>query len=55
MDILGHTLELGQLKFLIMIVDYFIKWIETYDLEKINDFNILKFFKRNILARYGIS
>lgn len=44
----------GQLKFLIMAIDYFTKWIEEETLGKITTKNILKNFKRNILARYKI-
>jgi transposase InsO family protein len=35
-------------------VDYFTKWIEAEPLAKITAHNILRFFKRNILARFGI-
>lgn len=44
----------GQLKFIFMEVKYFTKWIEVDALSKITPTNILKFFKRSILARYGI-
>jgi transposase InsO family protein len=35
-------------------VDYFTKWIEAEPLAKITASNILRFFKRDILARFGI-
>lgn len=55
MDILGpFPLAPGQLKLLIIVVDYFTKWIEEKVLANITATNVLKLFKRNILARYGI-
>jgi hypothetical protein len=55
MDLLGpFPVAAGQNKFLIVGVDYFTKWIEAEPLAKITAFNILRFFKRNILARFGI-
>ncbi|MCI06452.1 gypsy retrotransposon integrase-like protein [Trifolium medium] len=55
MDILGpFPMASGQNKYLIVVVDYFTKWIEAEPLAKISAFNILRFFKRNILARFGI-
>jgi hypothetical protein len=55
MDILGpFTQGSYQNKYLIMAVDYFTKWIEAEALAKITSFNILRFYKRNVLARFGI-
>lgn len=39
-------------KFMIMVVDYFTKWIEEETLTKITTTNIHKIFKNNVLARY---
>ena len=36
------------------MVDYFTKWIEAEALAKITSQNVLHFYKRNILARFGI-
>lgn len=44
----------GQLKYLIVVVDYFTKWMEVEALAKITMANILKFLKRKILTRFGI-
>ena len=41
-------------KFLIVVVDYFTKWIEVEALAKITSHNILRFYKRDILAQFGI-
>ncbi|XP_058741871.1 uncharacterized protein LOC131614279 [Vicia villosa] len=43
-----------QNKYLIVAVDYFTKWIEAEPLAKITSLNVLRFYKRNILARFGV-
>ncbi|MCI66227.1 gag-pol polyprotein, partial [Trifolium medium] len=45
---------LAQSKYLIVGVDYFTKWVEAEPLANITAFNVLRFFKRDILARFGI-
>lgn len=37
-----------------MVIHYFIKWVNVEALAKVTTANILKFFKRNILAKYEI-
>ncbi|GAU46913.1 hypothetical protein TSUD_402940, partial [Trifolium subterraneum] len=55
MDILGpFPTAARQVKYLIVAVDYFTKWIEAEPLAKISAFNILRFFKRDVLARFGV-
>jgi transposase InsO family protein len=55
MDILGpFTTGLGQCKFLIVGVDYFTKWIETEEIPNISGETILRFFKKNIIAHFGV-
>ncbi|GAU47343.1 hypothetical protein TSUD_302120 [Trifolium subterraneum] len=55
MDILGpFPTATRQVKYLIVAVDYFTKWIEAEPLAKIGASHILRFFKRNVLARFGI-
>ncbi|XP_019420646.1 PREDICTED: uncharacterized protein LOC109330824 [Lupinus angustifolius] len=55
MDILGpFPLATGQLKFLIVAIDYFTKWIEAEPLSNIMTTNIQKFTWRNIITRFGI-
>jgi len=44
----------GQLKYLVVATDYSTKWIEAEPLAKITAKNVLRFFKRSILARFGI-
>ncbi|MCI34642.1 gypsy retrotransposon integrase-like protein [Trifolium medium] len=55
MDILGpFPTAAGQNRYLIVAVDCFTKWIEAESLVKITAFNILRFFKWNVLARFGV-
>jgi hypothetical protein len=44
----------GQLKYLVVAIDYSTKWIEAEPLAKITAKNIPRFFKTNILARFGV-
>ena len=43
-----------QLKFLVVGIDYFTKWVEAEALATITEKNIRSFFWRNIICRYGI-
>lgn len=53
MELLGpFALSPDQLKHLVVVFDYFIKWIEAEALEKIIATSILKFFKKKVLARF---
>ena len=55
MDILGHFVQGSyQNKFLIVVINYFTKWIEVEALAKITSHNILHFYKRNLLSRFEI-
>nr|KYP65243.1 Transposon Ty3-I Gag-Pol polyprotein [Cajanus cajan] len=55
MDILGpFPPAKGQLKFLLVAIDYFTKWIEACPLAKITTENIQRFTWRNIICRFGI-
>ncbi|CAJ2666715.1 unnamed protein product [Trifolium pratense] len=55
MDLLGpFTKGLYQNRYLIVAVDYFTKWVEAEPLSDITSLRILRFFKRNMLARFGI-
>nr|KYP33669.1 Pol polyprotein [Cajanus cajan] len=55
MDILGpFPMAKGQLKFLIVAVDLFTKWIEAEPLATISAANIQKFTWKNIITRFGI-
>ena len=43
-----------QLKFLVVGIDYFTKWVEAEVLATITEKNIRSFVWRNIICRYGI-
>ena len=43
-----------QLKFLVVGIDYFTKWVEAEALATITEKNIRSFVWRNIIYRYGI-
>ncbi|GAU34627.1 hypothetical protein TSUD_394180 [Trifolium subterraneum] len=55
MDILGpFPTTARQVKYLIVSVEYFTKWIEAEPLAKINAAHILRFLKRNVHAWFEI-
>nr|KYP59574.1 Retrotransposable element Tf2 [Cajanus cajan] len=55
MDILGpFPPAKGQLKFLLVAIDYFTKWIEACPLAKITTENVQKFTWKNIICRFRI-
>nr|KYP31056.1 Pol polyprotein [Cajanus cajan] len=55
MDILGpFPPAKGQLKFLLVAIDYFTKWIEACPLTKITTENVQKFTWKSIICRFGI-
>jgi len=43
-----------QLKYLVVAADYSTKWIKVEPLTKITTKNVLCFFERNILVRFGV-
>ncbi|RDY00032.1 Pol polyprotein, partial [Mucuna pruriens] len=55
MDILGPFLKAkGQIKFLLIGVDYFTKWIEAEPLAKITTQKVQHLVWQHIICRYGI-
>ena len=55
LDIIGPFLmALRQLKFLVVGIDYFMKWVEVEALATIAEKNIRSFVWRNIICRYEI-
>nr|KYP31357.1 Transposon Ty3-I Gag-Pol polyprotein [Cajanus cajan] len=55
MDILGPLPPTkGQLKFVLVAIDYFTKWIEACPLAKITTKNVQIFTWKNIICRFGI-
>ena len=47
-------IAIQQLKFLIVSIDYFTKWVEAEALATITKKNVRSFVWRNIVCRYGI-
>ena len=55
LDIMGpFPMAVRQLKFLVVGIDYFTKWVETEALATITEKNIRSFVWRNIILRYRI-
>nr|KYP69626.1 Uncharacterized protein K02A2.6 [Cajanus cajan] len=55
MDILGlFPPAKGQVKFLIVAVDHFTKWIEVEAVATITAINVQKFFWRNVITGFEI-
>ena len=55
LDIMGpFPTAVRQLKFLVVGIDYFTKWVEAETLATITGKNIRNFVWRNIIYRYGI-
>jgi len=56
MDILGpFTPGKGQVKFLIVSINYFTKWIEAKPLATITTQQVQQFVWKDIICRYGVS
>ena len=55
LDIMGpFPTALSQLKFLVVGIDYFTKWVEAEPLTTITEKSIRTFVWKNIKCRYGI-
>lgn len=54
-DIVGPFLDTpGKVKYLVVVVDYFTKWIEAESLVCISGRLMIKFMWKNIVTRFGI-
>ena len=54
-DIMGpFPLGKKQLKFLIIAIDYFIKWVEVELVTTITEAKITSFVWKNIICRFGV-
>ena len=47
-------MTIRQLKFLVVGIDYFTKWVEAEALATITEKNVRSFVWKNIVCRYGI-
>ncbi|XP_061351535.1 uncharacterized protein LOC133296546 [Gastrolobium bilobum] len=55
MDLFGpFSIAVGGVKWLIVTIDYFTKWIEAEALAIISTSNIRRFFYRKIICRFGV-
>ena len=55
LDIMGlFPTVIRQLKFLVVGIDYFTKWVEVEALATITEKNVRNFIWKNIVCRYGI-
>ena len=55
LDIMGpFPIAMPQLKFLVVDIDYFTKWVEAEALATITEKNVRSFVWRNIICRFGI-
>ena len=55
LDILGpFPMGTRQMKFLVVGIDYFTKWVEAEPLAKITKQNVRSFVWKNIICRFGI-
>ena len=55
MDIVGKfPTAPGQKVFLIVVTDYFYKWVEAEALSSITNYQVRKFLWINVITRFGI-
>ncbi|XP_057452113.1 uncharacterized protein LOC130743916 [Lotus japonicus] len=55
MDLLGpFDTAPGQLKYLVVAVDYYTKWIEAEPLATITTARVQRFFYKNVISRFGV-
>ena len=55
LDILGpFPLRTRQMKFLVVGIDYFTKWVEAEPLASITQQNVKNFIWKNIVCRFGV-
>ena len=55
LDILGpFPRATGNRRFILVVVDYFIKWVEVEALANIHDVDVTKFIWKNIVTRFGV-
>ena len=45
---------MGNKRYLLVGIDYFIKWVETEPLANIRDVDVKRFVWKNIITRFGV-
>ena len=54
-DIMGSfSLGKKQLRFLIVVIDYFTKWVEAEPVTTIGEAKVTSFVWKNIICRFGV-
>jgi len=54
-DILGpFPITVGQFKFIVVVIEYFTKWIEVEPLTTITTEKMVKFIWKSIICRFGV-
>ena len=43
----------GQHRWILVVIDYFTKWVESIPVKQTNDIVVIKFLEENILSRFG--
>ena len=51
---MGNPIGKGQVKFLLVTINYFTKWVEVEALATITEAKIRSFVWKNIICRFGI-
>lgn len=54
MDIIGPMPNSRQKRFILVLTDHFIKWVEAEAYASITDKEVQKFFWKNIICRHGL-
>lgn len=55
LDIIGPFPRVsGNKRYMVVVTDYFTKWVEAEALENIRDVDVNKFVWKNIITRFGV-
>jgi hypothetical protein len=54
MDLVRPSTAQGNCKFVVVVVDYFTKWVEAKALANITAPTVQKFFWQNIICKFGV-
>ena len=56
MDLIGKIISILRKKnrFIIVVVDYFTKWVEAKSYKELGEFDVIQFIKEMIVHRFGI-
>lgn len=54
-DFVGHLPSSYSNEYILVVVDYVSKWVEVVAAQKNDVKTVIKFLKRNIFSRFGVS